>query len=59
MHARDIILHNQHRIIIEKAHLKFQLDLLKIFRERLKKVKKQIMHNLHLIMHAVDTTFID
>ena len=40
MHARDTILHIQHHIIINKAYRKFQPDLLKIFGENVKKVKK-------------------
>ena len=47
MHARDTILHIQQQIIIKKADVKFQLDWLKIFREKVKKVKKT--HELCLI----------
>ena len=40
MHARDTILQVKRQIIISKAHVKFQLDWLKIFQEKVKKVKK-------------------
>ena len=40
MHARYTILHIQWHIITTKAHNKFQPNLLKIFREKVEKVKK-------------------
>ena len=40
MHARNAILHNQQRIIVRKAHIKFQPDCLKAFQDKVKKVKK-------------------
>ena len=46
MHARDTILHIQQCIIITKSYVKFQPDELKIFWEKMKKVKNAyIMHN--------------
>ena len=37
MHVIDIILHIHKRIIMTKAHVKFQSDWLKIFQEKVKK----------------------
>ena len=47
MHARDTILYIQQRIIIQIDHIRFQPDLLKIFR-KLKK-KKKTPHKLGMI----------
>ena len=52
MHGRDTILHIQQRIIIKKAHVKFQPDWLKIFREKVKKVKKHTNHALFMPDYA-------
>ena len=60
MHSRDTILHFQQGFTIKKAHVKFQPDWLKIFREEVKNVKKRTIHaSLYLIMHTTDTIFID
>ena len=40
MHARYTILHIQWHIITTKAHNKFQPNWIKIFREKVEKVKK-------------------
>ena len=42
MHTRDTILHTQQKIIMIKAHVKFQPDWSKISQEKVKEAKKRI-----------------
>ena len=44
MHTRDTILHTQQKIIMIKAHVKFQPDWSKISQEKVKEAKKRINH---------------
>ena len=47
-------------ILSQKAHQKFQPYWLKTFREKVENLKKaQIMHDLCLVMHAINSIFID
>lgn len=59
MHARDTSLHNQQHIISTKAQVNF--SQFGQFREKVKKVRKTpyIMHNSCLLMHGIDTIFIN